>query len=75
MVDTGPLAALSASLHLPFYREVRVLARYRTLRRHPISGGTRLLTEACRWYSSAGWRAARASCPDGGMSTRQANGW
>ena len=46
VADTGPLAALSASLHLPFYREVRVLASYRTLRRHPISGGTRLLTEA-----------------------------
>ncbi|MGH3979776.1 MAG: esterase/lipase family protein [Pseudonocardiaceae bacterium] len=34
--DTGPLAALSASLHLPFYREVRALASYRTLHRHPI---------------------------------------
>jgi pimeloyl-ACP methyl ester carboxylesterase len=36
VADTGPLAALSASLHLPFYREVRVLASYRTLRHHPI---------------------------------------
>lgn len=36
VADAGPLAALSASLHLPFYREVRVLASYRTLRRHPI---------------------------------------
>jgi len=36
VADTGPLAALSASLHLPFYREVRVLASYETLRRHPI---------------------------------------
>jgi len=36
VADTGPLAALSASLHLPFYREVRVLASYQTLRHHPI---------------------------------------
>ncbi len=36
VADAGPLAALSASLHLPFYRELRVLASYRTLRRHPI---------------------------------------
>lgn len=34
--DTGPLARLSASLHLPFYQEVRVLAGYRTLRSHPL---------------------------------------
>ncbi len=36
VADTGPLAQLSASLHLPFYREVRVLASYQALRRHPI---------------------------------------
>lgn len=36
VADTGPLAQLAASLHLPFYREIRVLAGYRTLRDHPI---------------------------------------
>ena len=36
LADTGPLARLSASLHLPFYQEVRVLADYHTLRSHPL---------------------------------------
>jgi len=36
LADTGPLARLSASLKLPFYQEVRVLAGYRTMRRHPL---------------------------------------
>ncbi|MGH3896898.1 MAG: esterase/lipase family protein [Pseudonocardiaceae bacterium] len=36
LADTGPLARLSASLHLPFYQEVRVLADYRTIRSHPL---------------------------------------
>jgi pimeloyl-ACP methyl ester carboxylesterase len=36
LADTGPLARLSASLHLPFYQEVRVLAGYQTLRSHPL---------------------------------------
>jgi pimeloyl-ACP methyl ester carboxylesterase len=36
LADTGPLARLSASLHLPFYQEVRVLAGYRTLCSHSL---------------------------------------
>lgn len=35
LADTGPLARLSASLHLPFYQETRVLTEYRILRGHP----------------------------------------
>ncbi|MGH3929664.1 MAG: hypothetical protein ACRDTF_06770 [Pseudonocardiaceae bacterium] len=34
LTDTGPLARLSASLKLPFYQEVRVLAGYRAMRNH-----------------------------------------
>ncbi|MGH3941887.1 MAG: esterase/lipase family protein [Pseudonocardiaceae bacterium] len=36
LTDTGPLARLSASLKLPFYQEVRILAGYRAMRSHPL---------------------------------------
>ncbi|MFN2495498.1 MAG: esterase/lipase family protein [Pseudonocardiaceae bacterium] len=36
IADTGPLAQLAACWHLPFYRQVRVLADHQALHRHPI---------------------------------------